>query len=235
MNENEQSCGVIPRVSNQYPSSPPSSSSPVFPPTFSPLDSFLCSYNFPILLSSVETEELTCVWQREIYTRRQEVLSLSGPFFPLSLCLSLFRVENEQHSLLYSHSKESITVTTTTEKSHMDSVSALLALTRAETKCTCGDWDEVMSKQQEEVNQEGWISQTRPISSPQKGFKFEALTIDFHVHLNSVLCCDMKECAETFFPVPCLLFRLYLRSWFLTAALVSVVSTCLPFSLSTSV
>lgn len=135
MNENEQSCGMIPRVSNQYPSSLPSSSSSVFPPTFSPLDPFLCSYNFPILLSSVETEELTCVWQREIYTRQQEVLPLSGPFFfSLALALSLSWLENEQHLLLlllYSLSKESIMVTTAIEKNYKDSVSALLTLTKA--------------------------------------------------------------------------------------------------------
>lgn len=70
-----------------------------------------------------------------------------GLFFPLSLSFSW--VENEQHSLLsllYSRSKESIIVTTAIEKSHKDSVSALLILTRAETKSTCGNWDEIMSK-----------------------------------------------------------------------------------------
>lgn len=67
MNENEQSCGVIPRVSNQYHSPPPLFLSRLPTRPLSP-HSFLCCYNFPILLSSVGSEELTCVWQREIYT-----------------------------------------------------------------------------------------------------------------------------------------------------------------------
>lgn len=81
MNENEQSCGVILLVSNQYPSPPPLFHSrlltrPLFP------HPFLCSDNFLILLSSVGSEELTCVCKREINTQQQKVLSLSEPFSP---------------------------------------------------------------------------------------------------------------------------------------------------------
>lgn len=100
-----------------------------FPPSLPlPPHPFLCS--FPILLFSVEAEELTCVWQREIYTRRQEVLSLSAPprsfwsgkWTTLASISSLFTFKGVYNS----HSR------------HEDSVS--------ETKSACGDGDKVMSK-----------------------------------------------------------------------------------------
>lgn len=69
-------------------------------------------------------------------------LGLFFPFLFRSLYI-LSWVENEQHlllSLLDSRSKDSIIVSAAIEKSHKDSVSALFALTRAETKSKDEKW-----------------------------------------------------------------------------------------------
>lgn len=157
MNENEQSRGVIPRVSNQYPSSsPPSSSSPVFPPTFSPTPLVLlfAAIIFPSSSPLLRLKNWHVFDKGKSTPEHKRFSPYLGLFFFPSLfrSLSLYPlswVENEQHlllSLLHSRSKESIIVTTATERSHKEGVSALRALTRAETERTSGDRDEVMSK-----------------------------------------------------------------------------------------
>lgn len=110
MNENEQSCGMIPRVSNQYRSPPfliPPT--PAFQPALYPFIFFSAAIIFLFSSPLLGLKNWHVFDKREIYTQQQWAISLSEPPSPLPLPCFCSLLWNEWYLLLfppYSHSKQ---------------------------------------------------------------------------------------------------------------------------------